>query len=63
VYRWFLWGYRRERDHLGAPGIDGRIILRCVFMKWDGDMYGIDLAQGRDRWQALVKVVMDLWVQ
>jgi hypothetical protein len=25
----------RERDHLGEPGIDGRIILRLVFRKWD----------------------------
>jgi hypothetical protein len=24
----------RERDHLGDPGIDGRI-LRWIFRKWD----------------------------
>ena len=29
------WGKLRERDHLGNPGIDGRIILRCIFRKWD----------------------------
>jgi hypothetical protein len=23
----------RERDHLGDPGIDGRIILRSIFRK------------------------------
>jgi len=22
-------------DHLGDPGVDGRIILRCIFRKWD----------------------------
>jgi len=25
----------RERDHLGVPGVDGRIILRWIFRKWD----------------------------
>jgi len=25
----------RERDYLGDPGVDGRIILRCNFRKWD----------------------------
>jgi len=24
-----------ERDHLGDPGVDGRIILRWIFRKWD----------------------------
>jgi hypothetical protein len=23
------------RDHLGDPGLDGRIILRWIFRKWD----------------------------
>jgi hypothetical protein len=31
----FWWGSLRERDHLGGPGIDGRIILRWIFRKWD----------------------------
>jgi hypothetical protein len=25
----------RERDHWGDPGVDGRIILRWIFRKWD----------------------------
>jgi len=24
----------RDRDHLEDPGVDGRIILRCIFRKW-----------------------------
>jgi hypothetical protein len=24
----------RKREHLGDPGVDGRIILRWIFMKW-----------------------------
>jgi len=35
VYTGFWWGNRRERDHLADPGIDGRIILRWIFRKWD----------------------------
>jgi hypothetical protein len=31
VYSGFWWGNLRERNHLGDPGIDGRIILRCIF--------------------------------
>jgi len=33
VYR-FWWGNLRERDHLGDPGVDGRIILRWIFRKY-----------------------------
>jgi hypothetical protein len=31
--RW--WGNLRERDHWEDPGIDGRIILRWIFRKWN----------------------------
>jgi hypothetical protein len=51
-----------ERDRLEVTGADGKIILRCVFRKWNEGMDWIDLAQARDRWRACVKVVMDLRV-
>jgi hypothetical protein len=35
MYR-VLWGNQRERDHWGDPGVDGRIILRWIFRKWNG---------------------------
>ena len=28
------WGNLRERDHLGDPGLDGKIIIRWLFRKW-----------------------------
>ena len=58
----FWWENLRERDHWGDPGADGRIILRCIFRKWSGGKDWIELAQDRDRWRALVNVVMNLWV-
>ena len=49
VYR-YLVGKLRERDHWGGPGLDGRIILRWIFRKWDvGGMDWIEMAQDRDR--------------
>jgi len=43
-------------------GIDGRIILKGILKKWNGGMDWFDLSQDRDRWWALVNVVMNLQV-
>jgi len=55
----FWWGNLRERDHLEDPRVDGRIILRWIFRKWDR---GVELAKGRDRWRAVVNAVMNFRV-
>jgi hypothetical protein len=33
------WGNLRRRDHLEDPGVDGRIILRWIFRKWDVEVW------------------------
>jgi hypothetical protein len=44
---------------LGDPSVDGRIILKCIFKKWDIGMDWIELAEDRDRWRALVNAAMN----
>jgi hypothetical protein len=41
---------------------DPLIILKWIFKKWDEGMEWIDLVLDRDRWWALLNVVMNLWV-
>jgi len=41
LYR--VWVVKPERDHLGDPGVNGRILLIRIFRKWDVG-YGQDRA-------------------
>jgi hypothetical protein len=71
---WHVWGRGevhtgfwledlREGDHLGDPGVDGRMILKWIFQTWDVEgMDWIELAQDRDRWRTVVNAVMNLRV-
>jgi len=38
VHTGFWWGNLRNRDHLEDPDIDGRIIFKWIFKKWDEGM-------------------------
>jgi len=57
-----LVGKPEGKRPLGRPGIDGRIILKLIFRKLGGGggMCWNDVAEDRDRWQALVNMVMNL---
>ena len=37
VYR-VLMGKPEGKSNLGDPGVDGRIIIRRIFRKWEGDL-------------------------
>jgi hypothetical protein len=51
-----------ERDHSGNIDVDGRIILKLIFKKWNGCMDCIAPTQNRDRQGALVNVVIKLCI-
>ena len=62
MYTGFWWENLRESGHLKDPGVDGRIILRWIFRRWDGGMEWIALPQDRGRWLALLNAVMNFRV-
>jgi hypothetical protein len=41
VHTGFWWGDLRSGDHFGDPGVDGRIILKWIFKKWDEAWTGL----------------------
>ena len=64
AYTGFWCANLKDRDHLGDPGLDGRIILRRIFGKldigvWTGSIW---LRIGIGGGWALVTAVMNLWV-
>jgi len=50
---------KKERRLLGRPGHWWGTIRKLIFKKWDRRMERNFLAQDRDRWLALVIVVMN----
>jgi len=61
VHTEYWWGDLIE-DNSKNPGVDGRIILKCIFRKRVGSIDWIDLPQYRDRWRALLNKIMNLRV-
>ena len=55
-------GEPEENRPLGRPRIDGKIILKRIFSKWDRCMGWIDVAQERDKCWILVNALMELRV-
>jgi len=43
-------GNMKERDHLGDPSVDGRIILRWIFRKWGMGVWGYGLDRAGSGW-------------
>ena len=63
AYTGFWWGNVRERNHFQDPGIDGRDNVKMDLQEVGyGGVDWIELVEDRDRWRALVNVVMNLWV-
>jgi len=63
VYTGFWWGNLKERDHLEDSRLRWEDNIKMDLQEvefWGMDW--IDLAEDRDRWQALVNAVMNLWV-
>jgi len=59
----FWWGNLKERDHLGRPRHRWEDNIQMDLQEMGcGGMDWIELAQNRDRWRALVTVVMNLRV-
>ena len=59
AYRVFM-GNMWERDHLKGLGLDGRIILKWIFKKWNGSVDWVGQAHGKERWCVLMYAVMAL---
>ena len=54
----FKWRNMRK-DFLDDPDVDGRVILKWIFDKWDGGTCWINVAYDRDRWRTVVNAVMN----
>jgi len=61
-YTKFWWGNLREKHHFADRGVVGRILLKWIFKNGLWGIKWIDPARDRERWRALVKVVIKVQV-
>jgi hypothetical protein len=64
---WHVWGRdvlsgpdedTSKREHLKNLGVDGEVILKWAFKKYDGSVDWSDVTQDSGRWRAVVDSVM-----
>jgi hypothetical protein len=58
----FFWENLRKGDHFEDIGVNGKIILKWILKKRDGETDWIALAQDRDRRRALLNAVINLLI-
>jgi hypothetical protein len=58
----FWWESQKESGHLEDQGVCGGTESEWILVRLAGCVEWIQLAQDRDRWRALVNVVMNLRV-
>lgn len=51
-----------KKDHLGNLGVDGVIVLKRIFMIYDGGEGHIDLVQYMNTWHVITNATMNLRV-
>jgi hypothetical protein len=59
VFTGFWWRNLKEGDYLEDLEVDGIINLKLYLRNKMGDIDWLDLAQDRDRWQAVVNAAMN----
>jgi hypothetical protein len=62
MHKAFWWRDLKEEDLLEDLVVDGRIILKLNFKTFTGRVNWVDVDQYRDKWQAVVHAVINVWV-